>query len=125
MTGQSKYLDVLQGLPDQFNPKVQGRTLILDADSIAYKCAATVKRLDTAIQKFHMMVLEQKFLAEAEHCIAHLTSADSLKSNRGLVYGWNPYQGNRKRNERSEERRVGKERRTRRAEEKRKEKEKQ
>src|SRR5690625_6331321 len=79
----------------------------------------------TAIQKFHMMVLEQKFLAEAEHCIAHLTSADSLKSNRGLVYGWNPYQGNRKRNERSEERRVGKERRTRRAEEKRKEKEKQ
>src|SRR5690625_16818 len=100
MTGQSQYLDVLQGLPDQFNPKVQGRTLILDADSIAYKCAATVKRLDTAIQKFHMMVLEQKFLAEAEHCIAHLTSADSLKSNRGLVYGWNPYQGNRKRNER-------------------------
>src|SRR5690625_411932 len=111
MTGQSQYLDVLQGLPDQFNPKVQGRTLILDADSIAYKCAATVKRLDTAIQKFHMMVLEQKFLAEAEHCIAHLTSADSLKSNRGLVYGWNPYQGNRKRNERpalrSAERRVG------------------
>lgn len=101
MPGQS-YTDILQGLPDQFNPKVDGRTLILDADSIAYKCAATVKRLDTAINKFHMMVLEQKFLAEAEYCIAHLTAADSQKTNRGNILGWRTYQGNRKKNERPE-----------------------
>lgn len=99
MPGQS-YFELLEGLPDQFNPKVAGRTLILDADSIAYKCATTVKRLDTAINKFHMMVLEQKFLAEAEFCIAHLTAANSRKSNRGDILGWYPYQENRKSTER-------------------------
>jgi len=92
--------DLIKGLPDQFNPKIQGRVLIIDGDSLAYKAAATSKRLKTAIRKFQMMCLEKMFITQAETARVHLTHRDSLKTNRHRVLAWKPYQDNRKDSER-------------------------
>src|SRR5690625_4772256 len=87
--------ELLQNLPNQFNPKHVGRVLICDADSFAYEAAATSKRLKTAIRKFQMMVLEQMFITQSETARVHLTHKDSYKSGRGNIIGWKQYQGNR------------------------------
>lgn len=87
--------DLLHDLPNQFDNKVTGRVLILDADSYAYKAAATSKKLETALRKFQMMVLERLFLTKSETGRVHLTHSESLKAGRGSILGWKPYQGNR------------------------------
>lgn len=87
--------DLIHGLPDQFDNKVTGRVLILDADTYAYKAAATSKKLETALRKFQMMVLERMFITKSETARVHLTHADCLKAGRGNILAWRGYQDNR------------------------------
>lgn len=86
-------------LPAQFegSPSAAqgGLTLVLDGDALAYKCAATVKTLPTAIRRFQQGVLELMFLARCSDARIHLTSADCVKLHRGLYPTVKPYQGNR------------------------------
>lgn len=86
----------LNALPDQFQGCVAGRTLILDGDGPAYRCAATVKRLDTAVRRFQQEVLTQMFNTQSQDAIVHLTARDSLKAGRFNVIATKPYQGQRK-----------------------------
>lgn len=85
----------VSALPAQFSG-VRGRTLIIDGDGPCYVAAATVKRLDTAIRKFHQAVLTLMFITNAEALRIHLTSHASYKAGRFLVRAAKPYQGNRK-----------------------------
>lgn len=85
----------LANLPDQFHGCVQGRTLILDGDGPAYRAAATVKRLDTALRNFQQDILTQIFLAKAQDCVIHLTASTSDKAGRFRIKAEKPYQGNR------------------------------
>lgn len=87
--------ELLDNLPNQFDPKIDGRVLIFDGDSLVYKAAATSKRMSTAIRKFQMGVLEQMFITKSETARVHLTHRDSLKAGRGNILAWKPYQGNR------------------------------
>ncbi len=83
-------------LPDQFHGCQPGRILILDGDGPAYRVAATVKRLDTAVRRFQQDMLTQMFITKAEHVRVHLTAHDSLKAGRFNVRAIKPYQGQRK-----------------------------
>lgn len=86
----------LSTLPPQFPDFKAGRTLILDGDSLAYKAAATSKRLDTAIRKFQSMVLTEMFVTASQYATVHLTAQGCAKAGRGNIIGVKPYQGNRK-----------------------------
>lgn len=86
---------VLPELKEQFARVKSGRTLIMDGDGPAYRFAASVKRLDTAVRKFQTEVLTQMFMAGAETCTVHLTHRDSKKAGRFNVRGVKPYQGQR------------------------------
>lgn len=83
-------------LPDQFQNAVPGRTLIIDGDGPCYVCAATVKRLDTALRHYQQEILKRMFLAGASDCRIHLTARDSDKHGRFRVKATKPYQGQRK-----------------------------
>lgn len=83
-------------LGDQFKGCVAGRTLILDGDGPAYRVAATVKRLDTAIRKYQQAILTEMFLTKSQDCTVHLTCSKSRKAGRGNIIGVKPYQGQRK-----------------------------
>lgn len=72
------------------------RTLILDGDGPAYRAAATVKRLDTAIRRFQTDVLTQMAMTGCGQATVHLTHRTSHKNGRKLVPAWKPYQGSRK-----------------------------
>lgn len=85
----------LAALPPQFESYVPGRTLILDGDGPAYRVAATVKRLDTAIRKYQQEMLTQMFLTQSERVRIHLTASGSHKAGRYLINAVKPYQGNR------------------------------
>lgn len=82
-------------LPPMFDTAVEGRVLIFDADSLAYRVAATVKRLPTAIQHFKRGVMEFQFLVGAQSSRVHLTAADSFKAGRGGIIASREYQANR------------------------------
>ena len=86
----------LSTVPAQFPDFTLGRTLILDGDSLAYKAAATSKRLDTAIRKFQSMVLTEMFVTASQFCTVHLTAVTCAKAGRGNIIGVKPYQGQRK-----------------------------
>jgi len=83
-------------VPDQFNDFQAGRILILDGDGPAYRVAATVKRLDTAVRNYQQEMLKQMFLTKSMHVRVHLTACDSLKAGRFMVNAVKPYQGQRK-----------------------------
>lgn len=89
-----KGVDV-SALPDQFQGRIAGRTLILDGDGPCYVASATVKRLDTALRHFQQAVLTQMFLTKAEFCRVHLTASSSHKAGRFNIIAAKPYQGNR------------------------------
>lgn len=72
-----------------------GRILLLDADGPAYKAAATVKTLDTAIRKFIKLALTQMFLTNSEHGKLYLTASGCVKAYRDCYPTVKPYQGNR------------------------------
>lgn len=86
----------LSSLPSQFEGCVQGRTLILDGDGPAYRVAATVKRLDTAIRRFQQDVLTQLFVTKSQSVRIHLTASTSKKAGRFNIKAVKPYQGQRK-----------------------------
>jgi hypothetical protein len=83
-------------LGDQFNGYIPGRTLILDGDGPAYRVAATVKRLDTAVRNFQQEILKQLFMTQSSTAIVHFTASGSKKAGRFLVKAVKPYQGQRK-----------------------------
>lgn len=87
--------DLIQGLPNQFDNKVTGRVLILDADTYAYRASATSKKLETALRKFQMMVLERIFITKSETARVHLTHSECLKAGRDNIIAWRGYQDNR------------------------------
>lgn len=74
---------------------VEGRVLILDGDFAAYRVAAQVKTLPTAIRRFQKMVLTEMFMAKATTARVHLTPSGGAKANRHLVQAAKPYQANR------------------------------
>ena len=74
----------------------EGRVLILDGDGPAYRVAATVKRLDTAVRHFQSAVLTQMAMANCGFCTVHLTHRTCTKNGRMLVRAAKPYQGQRK-----------------------------
>lgn len=78
-----------------FEGAIAGRTLIMDGDGPAYRAAATSKRLDTAIRRYHTDMLTQMFLTNSQFITVHLTCSKSLKNHRGSVIAAKPYQGNR------------------------------
>jgi len=86
----------VDSLGDQFNGFVQGRTVIIDGDGPAYRIAATVKRLDTAIRNYQQEILKKMFLTEAQAARVHFTASGSKKAGRFLVKAVKPYQGQRK-----------------------------
>lgn len=83
------------GKPDLFEGAQPGRILLLDADGPAYKAAATVKTLDTAIRKFIKLALTQLFLTNSEHGKLYLTASGCVKAYRDCYPTVKPYQGNR------------------------------
>lgn len=74
----------------------QGRVLLLDGDAAAYRAAATVSKLDTAVRKFWTIVYEEMYVTESSKAVVHLTSHDCTKLNRKYYPTAKPYQGNRK-----------------------------
>lgn len=86
----------VDALGDQFNGFVPGRTVIIDGDGPAYRIAATVKRLDTAIRNYQQEVLKKMFLTGAQSARVHFTASGSKKAGRFLVKAVKPYQGQRK-----------------------------
>lgn len=82
-------------LPDQFHGEVAGRTLIVDGDGPAYRVAATVKTIPTAIRRFQQDMLTQMFLNQAMFGDIHLTHEQSKKAGRFNIIAEKPYQGNR------------------------------
>lgn len=74
---------------------VEGRVLIYDGDFAAYRIAAQVKTLPTAIRRFQKMVLTEMFMAKATSARVHLTPTGGAKNNRHLIVAAKPYQDNR------------------------------
>lgn len=74
---------------------VSGRVLILDGDFAAYRVAAQVKTLPTAIRRFQKTVLTEMFMAKATSARVHLTPTGGAKNNRHLIKAAKPYQDNR------------------------------
>lgn len=86
---------MLAGLPDQFDRTVQGRTLILDSDFLAYRAATTVKKLATALTRFQTLVETERFVVGAEDVRVHLTPRGCQKCRRFDYPSAKPYQANR------------------------------
>lgn len=90
-------------LPDQLqSTTVQGRVLILDADSLAYKASATRKTLKGAMTVFQEGVLSTMFHTDSESALIHLTHRDCVKAGRNNIIGVKPYQDNRSGSKRPE-----------------------
>lgn len=87
--------ELLNELPEQFPPPVEGRILLLDSDFMAYQAAATVKNLDTAVRRFQTLVETQRFLVNAETVRVHLTESGCQKLRRFDYPTVKPYQANR------------------------------
>lgn len=83
------------GKSDLFEGAQPGRILLLDADGPAYRAAATVKTLDTAIRKFIKLALTQMFLTNSEHGKLYLTASGCVKAYRDCYPTVKPYQGQR------------------------------
>ena len=74
----------------------RGRVLIIDGDGPAYRAAATVKRLDTAVRHFQSAILTEMEMARCGSATVHLTHRTSHKNGRHHVIAAKPYQGQRK-----------------------------
>lgn len=93
-----KLKELIKGieLPEQFvDKRVQGRILIYDADPLAYRASATVKKLSTGITRFQQGVLEMMYLTKSESAMVHLTHKDCDKAGRHNIIAEKVYQGNR------------------------------
>lgn len=70
--------------------------MIVDGDGPAYRAAATVKRLSTAITAFQSHILSELYMTKCGHAMVHLTHSRCQKNGRLLVKATKPYQGQRK-----------------------------
>lgn len=82
-------------LPDQFETAVAGRTLIVDGDGPAYRAAATVKTVPTAVRRFQQEILTWMYIANADDAQVYLTHEESRKAGRFNIKAVKPYQGQR------------------------------
>lgn len=71
------------------------RTLIMDGDASCYEVACTCTKIDTAIRRVHLKILEAMFLTDCSKARFHITPAGCKKAGRHNLIGEKPYQGNR------------------------------
>lgn len=81
----------------QFERVKTSGTLSLDADGLLYEAVANAAKLETALRRAKIKILEMTYLTGVTWCRAHLTARTSTKAGRTLIQGHKgPYQGNRK-----------------------------
>lgn len=86
----------LSALSEQLvTPPPSDKILLIDADFLIYKAAATVKRLDTAIRRFYQLILEEMFYSNTKTCLAYVTPTGCAKCGRYLLPTVRPYQAQR------------------------------
>lgn len=89
--------ELLADIKPQFEVTANAdKVLLLDADFLIYKAAATVKTLPTAIRRFYTLVLEQMFLTETKECRVFITPSNCAKCNRYFYPSVKVYQDQRK-----------------------------
>lgn len=77
-------------------PKNTGnRVLLYDADGACYNTMSTVKKIDTALRRFHEDILMHMMLANCSTARVHLTPSGCFKNGRHLLKTVKPYQANR------------------------------
>lgn len=86
----------MEAAKPQFHRNEEPTKLVVDADSIVYKVAATTGNLEIAKRKFVQEALTLGFLADADVIELHLTPKHCTKAGRFKVIADKPYQGNRK-----------------------------
>lgn len=79
----------------QFHSNDSFTELVVDADSLIYKVAATTKTLEAAKRRFVSEALTLHYLADADISSLHLTPKHCTKAGRFHVLAEKPYQGNR------------------------------
>ncbi|UNA01104.1 putative DNA exonuclease [Erwinia phage Micant] len=90
---------LLADVQPQFESNANGdKVLLLDADFLIYRAAATVKTLPTAIRRFYQMVLTQMFLTGTKECRIFITPSNCAKCNRYFYPTIKVYQDQRKAN---------------------------
>lgn len=72
-----------------------GRTLLYDGDGACYACAAGVVKIETALRRVEIDILEKMQLARCSKARVHLTPRNCFKNGRHLLKTAKPYQGNR------------------------------
>lgn len=88
---------LLADVQPQFESNENGdKVLLLDADFLIYRAAATVKTLPTAIRRFYQMVLTQMFLTGTKECRIFITPSNCSKCNRYFYPTIKKYQDQRK-----------------------------
>lgn len=88
---------LLADITPQFESNENGdKVLLLDADFLIYRAAATVKTLPTAIRRFYQMVLTQMFLTGTKECRIFITPSNCAKCHRYFYPTVKTYQDQRK-----------------------------
>lgn len=88
-------LGITQELKPTFD-SLEARTLVLDADGLIYEACHKAAKLETAIRRAKLRILEVQFLTKCQFVRAHLTARGSHKAGRHLLVGAKgAYQGNR------------------------------
>ena len=89
--------ELLAGVKPQFESDHNAdKVLLLDADFLIYRAAATVKTLPTAIRRFYTMVLTEMFMTGTKTCRIFITPSDCAKCNRYHYPTVKRYQDQRK-----------------------------
>lgn len=84
------------GTPAPTFDNLESRTLILDADGLLYEACYRAAKLETAIRRAKLRILEVQFLTKCQFVRAHLTAKGSFKARRHLLLGARgKYQDNR------------------------------
>lgn len=77
-----------------FSPK-GNQLLLMDGDAACYEAACTCAKLDTAVRRVHLKILEAMFLTDSAKAHVHITPESCKKAGRFNLIGEKPYQGNR------------------------------
>lgn len=67
----------------------------MDGDAACYEAAATCAKIDTAVRRVHLKILEAMFLTDSTRARVHITPESCKKAGRFELVGEKPYQGNR------------------------------
>lgn len=71
------------------------RTLLYDGDGACYACTAGVAKIETALRRIEIDILEKMQLARCSKARVHLTPRGCFKNGRHLLKTVKPYQENR------------------------------